>query len=251
MLFDSHAHYDDKRFNSDRHELLTRIHHEGVEYIVNAASDMQSSHHGVKLSEKYPFVYCAVGVHPHDVKDMTSSDLVTLETLSNNPKVVAIGEIGLDYYYEYSERQAQKKWFIKQIELAQKLDLPVIIHERDACEDCMTIVSERKFRGVFHCFSGSKETAKELLQMGFYLSFGGPVTFNNSNRLKDVVANVPIEKMFIETDCPYLTPVPHRGERNHSGYVHLVAAKIAEIKNMEYDDVVRITCENAREFFNI
>ena len=257
MFFDSHAHYDDDRFNEDRHELLSAMPQNKVDYIVNAAADIVSSNEGVQLSEEYSFVYAGVGVHPHSVEELDASNegrrtLEHLEELSRHPKVVAIGEIGLDYYYEHSPRKIQKIWFKRQMELAKKVDLPIIVHSRDAVQETFDMISQSGLRkGVIHCFSGSAEMAQEYIKLGFYIGVGGTITFKNARRSVEVVEEIPIESIVIETDCPYLTPMPHRGKRNDSTYLIHIAEKIAEVKNISIEEVARITSKNAKDLFGI
>lgn len=250
MFFDSHAHYDDARFDGDRGELLQNMGQSGVSGIINVGADLASSKRAVALSEKYPFIYAAVGVHPHDAKDM--GDLDEIRRLCEHPKVVAIGEIGLDYHYDNSPRDVQKNRFKEQLALAAELGLPFIIHSRDASADMLEILSAVKEpRGVMHCFSGSAETAEILLGMGLFLSFAGPITYKNNKKTIAAASVTPLDKMLIETDSPYLAPVPHRGERNNSAYVRYVAEKIAEIKGISVSEVARATAENARRLFDI
>lgn len=257
MFFDSHAHYDDDRFNEDRHELLSAMPQNKVDYIVNAAADIVSSNEGIQLSEEYSFVYAGVGVHPHSVEELDASNegsatLEHLEELSRHPKVVAIGEIGLDYYYEHSPRKIQKIWFKRQMELAKKVDLPIIVHSRDAAQETFDMISQSGLRkGVIHCFSGSAEMAQEYIKLGFYIGVGGTITFKNARRSVEVVEEIPIESIVIETDCPYLTPMPHRGKRNDSTYLIHIAEKIAEVKNISIEEVARITSKNAKDLFGI
>ncbi|MGI6776641.1 MAG: TatD family hydrolase [Acetivibrionales bacterium] len=254
MLFDTHAHYDDSRFDEDRHEAIKRASESGVRYILNVASDTASAVESTNMAQEYEFFYAAVGVHPHYVEGMDNNTLETLERLASHKKVVAIGEIGLDYYYNNSPREDQKLWFARQISLARNLNLPIIVHNRDSHEDAMSIIKKENARqvgGVFHCYSGSAEMAKILLDNNFYISFGGPVTFKNARRVIEVVKSIPNDRLLIETDCPYLTPEPHRGKRNESCYVGLVAEKIAEIKGMSFEDIARITTENAKGLFKI
>ena len=252
MFFDSHAHLNDERFSDDREKLIESLLDNDISNVVNIGADVPTSYESIALAEKYPFIYASVGVHPHDVEDMTDDTLIELEKMAEHPKVVAIGEIGLDYYYDNSPRELQKKWFIKQMELANKLDLPVIIHSRDAMGDTMEIFKKYPVKkGVVHCYSGSVESAKEILKLGYYISLAGPVTFKNSRGLTEVAKFVPIEKLLIETDCPYLAPEPHRGKRNSSLYVKEVAKKIAELKEMDIEDVAKITSQNAKDLFGI
>lgn len=257
MFFDSHAHYDDDRFDEDRHELLRAMPKNKVDYIVNAAADISSSNEGIQLSEAYSFIYAGVGVHPHSVEELDASNegrliLEHLEELSRHPKVVAIGEIGLDYYYEHSPREIQKIWFKRQMELAKKVDLPIIVHSRDAVQETFDMISQSGLsKGVIHCFSGSAEMAQEYIKLGFYIGVGGTLTFKNARRSVEVVEQIPMESIVIETDCPYLTPMPHRGKRNDSTYLVHIAEKIAEIKNISIEEVARITSKNAKGLFNI
>ncbi len=254
MLFDSHAHLDDNKFSADREEIIEKIKASGVEYVVNIGDDISSSRKSVILAKRYPFIYATVGVHPHNVENMTESDIEELKLLASEEKVVAIGEIGLDYYYDNSPRDLQKKWFKRQIELALELSLPIAIHNRDSNEDCMKILRQydiKKIGGIMHCYSGSSEMAKELVKMGLCVSFAGPVTFKNNRRGVETVKEIPIEHILIETDCPYLAPEPKRGTRNDSSNVRYVAEKIAEIKGMTFEEVEKITCDNAKRVYKI
>ena len=231
MLFDTHAHYDDERFDGDREALLTSMPEKNVGLIVNPGCDIPSSRVAVELAGKFDFVYAAVGIHPENCADFESEQIEKLRELAKEPKVVAIGEIGLDYYWaENPPKDLQQEVLRRQLLLAQELRLPVIIHDRDAHADTMAIVREfPQVWGVFHCFAGSTEMARELIGMGWMLSFNGAATFKNARKAPEVIAAVPLEKLMIETDAPYLTPVPHRGERNDSSYVRFVAEKIAEV----------------------
>jgi TatD DNase family protein len=254
MLFDSHAHLDDERFDDDREKVINSLKENGVDLIVDPGADISSSVQAVNLSKEYENIYAAVGVHPHSAKDMNEDTLKILKALSKNDKVVAIGEIGLDYHYDNSPRDVQKKWFKEQIKLAKELNLPIIIHTREAQKDTFDIVKEEydeNLRGVLHCYSGSLEMAREYLDMGFYISFAGPITFKNSKVPKQVAKEVPLDKLLVETDCPYLTPEPHRGKRNEPLYVRYVASTIAELKGITFEEVARRTKENAIRFFEI
>jgi len=255
MLFDTHAHYDDERFSEDRDETIERAYKSGVKYILNASYDLKSSSESILLSEKYDFIYAAVGIHPHDAASVDDSTISALEDYaSKSKKVVAIGEIGLDYYYDNSPRELQRYWFARQIRLAKKLGLPIIVHDRDAHEDTFNIVMEEKASevgGVFHCYSGSVEMAKELIKNNFHIAIGGAVTFKNARKVVDVAAFVPDDRLLIETDCPYMTPEPYRGKRNESSYVRLVAEKIAQIRGVTTEYIARITTENAKKLFKI
>ena len=253
MLFDTHAHYDDERFDADREALLASMPEKNVGLIVNPGCDLPSSRVAVELAGKFDFVYAAVGIHPENCADFEPEQIEKLRELAKEPKVVAIGEIGLDYYWaENPPKDLQQMVLRRQLLLAQELRLPVIIHDRDAHGDTMAIVREfPQVRGVFHCFAGSAEMARELIGMGWMLSFNGAATFKNARKAPEVIAAVPLEKLMIETDAPYLTPVPHRGERNDSSYVRFVAEKIAEIKGLSPEEVERVTWENGRRFFGI
>lgn len=252
MYFDTHAHYDDEQFDIDRESLLPEIHADGVDLILNPGCSMQSSRDVVRLSEAFPFVYAAVGVHPHDADEMDADSIPELAELAKNSKVMAIGEIGLDYHYDLSPREIQKKRFFEQMELARALGLPVIIHEREACQDCLEIVTQfPDVPGVFHCYSGSWETAKTILSQGWYLSFTGAVTFKNARKALEVIENMPLDRLMIETDSPYLAPVPNRGKRNCSLNLPFIAAKIGELRGMTTEEVAALTMENGKRFFRI
>ncbi|MGN1059599.1 MAG: TatD family hydrolase, partial [Clostridia bacterium] len=239
-------------FDDDRAAVLEHVYQSGVTLAVNIGADMESSRASVALAADNDFIYAAVGVHPHEVENLTEQDMETLRLLAQRPKVVAIGEIGLDYYYDNAPRELQKKWFRRQIELARELELPYIVHDRDAHADTMDIIRDvGYFRGVLHCFSGSAEMAQALLQLGFYISFAGPVTFKNGKKAKEAAKIVPMDRLLIETDSPYLTPEPHRGQRNDSSMVRFVARQIAELKGITEETAARITMENGRRFFGI
>ena len=250
MYFDSHAHYDDDRFDDDRDELLSSFPYEGIDNVINSTSNVASSKASIALSEKYPYFYASVGVHPHEVENMTENDLEELETLSKHPKVVAIGEIGLDFYYDLSPRDKQRYWFKRQLNLAEQLDMPIIVHSRDAAQECFDIIKSSKVRkGVIHCYSGSAQMAKDYIEMGFYLGIGGSLTFKNNKKTVEVVQQIPIDKILIETDAPYLAPVPYRGRRNDSRLLKYVVEMIGKIKNMDENDVCKITKNNAHSLF--
>lgn len=252
ILYDSHAHYDDSRFDLDRDEVILSAHHGGVAFINNIGSNIQSSRESIALAEKFDFVYATVGVHPSDTHGMTDDDIDILKALAKHKKVVAIGEIGLDYHYDDTSEEEQKRWFSPQLEIAKELNLPVVIHDRESRGDCLKILKEQGIsNGVIHCFSGSAETAKEFLKMGMDISFTGVITFKNARRAIEALKIIPMDRLMIETDCPYMAPEPFRGKRNHSGYVIKVAEKIAEIKGMGVEEVAKITTENAKRFFNI
>lgn len=253
MFYDTHAHYDDEAFDQDRDILLPELHRQGITLINDIGCDIPSSKKAISIAAQYPFVYAVVGAWPGNTGDMTEADLEVYGQLAQHPKVVAIGEIGLDYHYDDVPRDIQQHWFDRQMDLADRLGKPVVIHEREAHGDGMEIVRKwaDKVPGVFHCFSGSAEMAQELVRLGWYLSFTGVVTFKNARRALEAIAAVPMERIMIETDCPYLAPVPYRGKRNHSGYVPKVAEKIAEIKGLSTEEVAAITTENGRRFFRI
>ena len=252
MYFDTHAHYDDDAFDGDRHALLASMADGGVELIVNAGCSMPSTRRGQLLSHIYPFVYFSAGVHPHDARLMTEEDFDELRSIAKDPKCVAIGEIGLDYHYDFSPRDIQKKRFYEQMCLARELNKPVIIHEREACADVLDVVTQFKdIRGVYHCFSGSWETAKIILDQGWYLSFTGVITFKNARKALEVVEKMPADRLMIETDSPYLAPVPKRGKRNSSLNLNYIAAKAAEIRGLTPEELAKLTLENGKRFFGI
>ena len=252
MYFDSHAHYDDEVFDEDRDELLMGMKEKGVEFIVHSSADLGSCRRGIELANKYPFIYCGVGVHPHDVATLKDSDIDIIRQFTKEEKVVAIGEIGLDYYYDISPRDVQREWFKKQLLLAKELDLPVIIHSREASQETYDMIVESEVKeGVIHCFSGSHELAKEYIKRGFYIGVGGSLTFKNAKKTVKVVEEIGVENILIETDAPYLTPVPHRGKRNDSSYLKHVVSKIAEIKGITMQEVEDTTYNNAKNLFRI
>ena len=253
MLFDSHAHLNDERFDEDREELISSLQEKGVDLVVNPGACIKTSIESVELANKYDFIYAAVGVHPHDVGDLDDTAIDTLRKLATeNEKVVAIGEIGLDYYYDNYPRDIQQKWFIKQIELANELKLPIIIHDRDAHGDTLEIIKKYKspeIGCVLHCYSGSVELAREYVKMGCFISLSGTVTFKNNKKTKEVAREIPLDRLFIETDSPYMAPEPHRGKRNDPSLVAFVADKIAQEKGISYEKVCEATKENAKRLF--
>lgn len=252
MFFDTHAHYDSGSFNPDRFEILDSMPEGNVGLIIDPGCDLVSSKMAVELSERYDFIYSAVGWHPEDIEKLTEEAYAELCRLAEHPKCVAIGEIGLDYYWDASRKEEQKALFRRQIELALKLNKPVIVHDREAHGDSFDIVCDYpELRGVFHCYSGSAEMAKELLKRGWYLGFDGPITYKNARKALEVLELCPPDKMLIETDSPYLTPVPNRGKRNDSRQLEFVVAKIAEIKGMTAQEVERATEANGRRLFGI
>ncbi|MBM6948593.1 TatD family hydrolase [Mordavella massiliensis] len=253
MIFDTHAHYDDEQFDADREELLGSLKEGSVDAVVNVGASLASSRAAVALAGRYPFMYAAAGVHPDHAAELDEESFSQLRELCRQEKVVAVGEIGLDYYWDESPRDVQKKWFIRQMELARELSLPVNIHSRDAAEDTLEIVREhgRDLPGVIHCFSYSKEIACAYVKMGYYIGVGGVVTFKNGRRLKETVAEIPLTSIVLETDCPYLAPEPNRGKRNSSLNLVYVAREIARIKDVPYDEVVACTARNARTLYRL
>lgn len=252
MYFDTHTHLDDDKFNEDREAVIAKIREAGIAFAVNVGSGIEESRNSIALAERYDFIYAAVGVHPGNTGHMTDADLETVKQMASHEKVVAIGEIGLDYYYDEPDRAIQKYWFEKQLILAKELDMPYIIHDRDAHGDTMDIIRKTGYtKGVMHCYSGSCEMAKVLLDMGFYISIAGQVTFKNAPKLQEVARFVPPERLLIETDSPYLTPVPFRGKRNDSSNVAYTCAKIAELKGMDKEELAKITLENGKKFYGL
>lgn len=253
-IFDTHAHYDDKQFDNDRDTLLSQCMEEGIGTIVNIGASIETSKNTLQLIDKYPFMYGAIGVHPSETKDLTEADMEWLKQVSTHEKVVAIGEIGLDYYWDEPDREIQKHWFVRQLDIAKKVDLPVVIHSRDAAKDTLDIMKREKAEkvgGVIHCYSYHVELAKEYIKMGFYLGIGGVVTFNNGKKLKEVVEEIPLEHLVLETDCPYLAPVPNRGKRNHSLNLTYVVEEISRLKNISKEEVIAVTTENAKKLYRL
>ncbi len=254
MIFDTHAHYDNPAFDDDRKELLEKLPGEGIGAVVNVGADRSSTTRTLELAEKYPYIYGAVGVHPSESGGLSEEDILWLGTQARGEKVVAVGEIGLDYYWEGVDHQIQKKWFSCQLELAREAGLPVIIHSRDAAKDTLDLMKASRageIGGVIHCFSYSREMAREYLNMGFYLGIGGVITFQNGKRLKEVAAYAPMDMLVLETDCPYLAPAPNRGRRNSSLYLPLVAEALAAIKGISREEAEDRTWENARRLYRL
>ena len=252
MLFDTHAHYDTAAFDEDRDAVLTALPEAGVGLVLCPATDLPSCRRCIDLAERYPHVYAAVGIHPEDALGLPEDWLTQVEALAAHPKVKAIGEIGLDYYWKEVPHDLQKEVFRAQLALAEKLDLPVIVHDREAHGDSLAMIKEfPKVRGVFHCYSGSAEDAKTLVKLGWYVSFTGTITFKNARKAPEVVAAVPLERLMVETDAPYMAPVPFRGKRCDSRYVYRMAETIAEIKGLSREEVERMTTENGKRLFNI
>ena len=254
-IFESHAHYEDEAFNEDREELLTSLPQKGIEYVINVGSTVDTCHKTVDLVAKYPHIYGALGIHPSEIRDVTPEDLQWIEEeAKNNPKIVAIGEIGLDYYWDKDNRKEQWAMFSAQMDIAKRLKLPIIVHSREAAKDtydCMINNNAKECGGVVHCFSYAVEEAKKYLDMGFYIGIGGVVTFKNAVKLKEVAEYVPVDRILLETDCPYLSPVPYRGKRNSSLYIPEIANMIADIKGIAYDELINSTYENACKMYRI
>jgi len=253
MLFDTHAHMDDQAFDTDREELLARLPERGIAYLMNPGCSLASSRNASLLSEKYDYIYAAVGSHPDAADEINDAVLEEYRNLCKlNPKIKAIGEIGLDYHYEDIPREIQKKAFRLQLELARELKLPVIVHERDAHEDGMNLVREfRDVTGVFHCYSGSAEMARQLVDLGWYIGFTGVLTFKNARKAIETAESIPLERIVLETDCPYMAPVPFRGKRNDPGMLFRMAEKLAEIRGMTVEEIHQITTENGKRLYRI
>ncbi len=255
MIFESHAHYDDRRFDPDRKELLLSMEEHGIETIINVGSDLEGVKKTLALTEEYPFVYGAVGIHPSEIGDLNEEVYEWMRERCSQPKVVAVGEIGLDYYWEKEDeaRRNQRYWFCRQMELAREQELPVIIHSREAAEDTLKLVQGihgEQIPGVIHCFSYSPEQAMEYIRMGYYIGIGGVITFKNARKLKETAAVIPLEHILLETDCPYLSPEPERGKRNSSLNLPYVAQEIAELRGITSEEVIAAARENARRLFS-
>ena len=254
MLFDTHVHLNAEQYEDDLQEVINRALEKGVQNMVVVGFDEPTIKKAIQIAEMYDFIYASVGWHPVDAIDMTDEHLAWIEELAQHPKVVALGEMGLDYHWDKSPKEVQKDVFRRQIRLARKVNLPIIIHNRDATEDVVTILKEEHVEevgGIMHCFTGSIEVAKQCMDMNMYISFGGPVTFKNAKKPKEVATELPLDKLLIETDCPYLTPHPFRGKRNEPGYVSYVAEQIAELKGITYEELADITTANAKKLFGI
>ncbi len=254
MLFDTHVHLNAEQFKEDRDEVIQRAKDEGVEYMVVVGFDRQTIPLAIEIAESHDNIYAAVGWHPVDAIDMEDMDLDWLEELSSHPKVVALGEMGLDYHWDKSPADVQKEVFRKQIHLAKKVNMPIIIHNREATQDIVDILKEEKAEevgGIMHCYSGSVEIAEECVKMNFMISLGGPVTFKNAKRPKEVAEAIDLDYLLVETDCPFLAPHPNRGKRNEPAYVKLVAEQIADLKGVSLEEVSEKTTRNALKFFNI
>lgn len=250
-IFDSHAHYDDEQFGPDRAELLSSFKEKGISGVISCGVNIETSNFSIDLSRKYDFIYSAVGFHPLNLEDYKDGDLDTIRKLAKDSKVVAIGEIGLDYHYEKESREEQLVLVEKQIMLANELGLPIIFHDRESHEDTLNLLKKHKPKGVVHCFSGSVEMAKEVVKLGMYIGLGGAVTFKNAVKPVEVAEFVPSDRLLIETDCPYMTPVPFRGKRNDSSLIPYTAIRLAEIRNTTPQEILDLTSKNARELFDI
>lgn len=254
MIFETHAHYNDEAFREDREEIFAQFPEKRIGRVVNIASDLESIDECLELAQKYPFMYCALGIHPSDSAPLTDELLEEISEKLKNPRVVAVGEIGLDYYWDTPDRSIQKHWFEEQLEMARRADLPVVIHSREAAQDTMQIMQAHRAReigGVVHCYSYSLELAREYVKMGFFIGIGGVVTFKNARKIKEVAEGIPIENIVLETDCPYLAPVPYRGKRNSSLYLPFVVEEIARIKGMDAEEVIARTEENAERLYRL
>ncbi|MBQ8030794.1 MAG: TatD family hydrolase [Butyrivibrio sp.] len=254
MIFDTHAHYDDEQFDIDRDSLLLSMKENGIGTIVNIGANLASSETTLELAHKYDFIYAVVGVHPSDCAELSEDNFDRIRQMSADEKCVAIGEIGLDYYWPEPDHELQKKWFVRQLDLARQVKLPVVIHSRDAAADTVQILKDNNagdIGGVVHCFSYSKEVALECVKMGFYIGVGGVLTFKNGKKMKEVVSEIPMEKIILETDCPYLAPEPNRGKRNSSLNLPYVVKAMAEIKGISEQEVIDITEQNARLMYRI
>lgn len=254
MIFETHAHYDDEAFDPDREALLNSLKENGIEYVINVGASLQSTKNTISLMEKYSFIYGALGVHPSETAELNEENFLWLKEQFSLKKAVAVGEIGLDYYWDEPDRHIQQKWFRRQLGLAKEVKLPVVIHSREAAKDTLDIMKEEKAEeigGEIHCFSYTKEMAREFLNMNFYFGIGGVVTFQNAKKLKEAVEYIPLDKILLETDCPYLAPVPFRGKRNSSLNIPYVAEEIARIKGVSKEQVIEVTNENARKLFSV
>lgn len=251
-IFDTHAHYADSAFNADRDELLESLPEKGIKYVMLASSSVEDTAENAAIAEKYGYIYAASGVHPESVDNTPENYLdIIRKTALSSEKIKAVGEIGLDYHYDGYDRDRQIKLFEEQLMLAKELDLPVIVHSRDACEDTLNILKKYKPNGVVHCFSGSAETAKEIIKLDMYIGFTGVLTFKNAKKALKALEAVPLDRLLLETDCPYMAPVPFRGKRCDSSMIVYTAEKAAEIKNTDVQELINITCENAERFYNI
>lgn len=254
MIFDTHAHYNDQAFDEDREKLIQSLPQKGIGLVVNIGADLESTTESIKLAETYPYLYASAGVHPSDTGELNDENLAWLKECTNRKKVVAVGEIGLDYYWDEPDRNIQKAWFESQMEMAKEVNLPMIIHSRDAAKDTldmMKAVSAGETGGVIHCFSYGVEMAREFLNMGFYLGIGGVLTFKNAKKLKEVAEYAPLDRIVLETDCPYMAPTPNRGKRNSSLNLPYVAEELARIKGLTVEEIERVTFENGKNLYRL
>ncbi len=254
VIIDSHAHYDDDAFTEDREELLQRLPEAGIEAVVNIGANIERSRESIALSEQYNHVYATVGVHPDDIGEFSLEKIEELRALAKHEKVVAIGEFGLDYSRDECDKEAQKQWFEAQLELARECDLPIVIHSRDAAKDTLDILKGpygTGQRGIIHCYSYSVEVAREFLGLGYLFGIGGVATFKNAKKLKEAIEEIPLERIVLETDCPYLAPTPYRGKRNDSTYLPLIAEEIATIKQIDVETVIQVTRKNAKTIYQL
>lgn len=254
MIFDTHAHYDDEAFDQDRDELLQSLKENGIEAVVNIGASIESTRNTLALAQRYPFVYGAVGVHPSETQELNEPLLDWLKLSAAGPKIVAVGEIGLDYHWDEPDRQVQRYWFGRQMEMAREVGLPMVIHSRDAAQDTLELIKSHRggeIGGVIHCFSYGVEMAREYLNLGFYLGIGGVLTFQNAKKLKEVVAYMPMDRLLLETDCPYLAPVPNRGKRNSSLNLPYVVEEVSRIKGISREEVIAVTSENAKTMYRL
>lgn len=248
-IFDTHAHYDDDKFNTDRESLLTSMPEKGIDRIVSCGCDIESTEFNRQLAHKYDYVYYAAGLHPENLENAKLSDIDIIKQLADDEKCVAVGEIGLDYHWMNVDKKTQIEFFERQIELAKKIELPVIVHDRDAHGDTLDVLKNTKPKGVLHCFSGSKEMAREIIKIGMYIGLNGVATFKNARKSLEVVKEIPLERLVLETDCPYLAPEPYRGKRNDSSYIPFIAQRIAEVLDMDAQDILDITNTNAKKLY--
>ena len=253
MIFETHAHYDDAKFDEDREELLEKVHNSGVNPIINVGASINSTKQTLELAKNHDYIYAAVGVHPSDIADLNEETFAWLKEQTKYEKTIAIGEIGLDYYWvkDEEQRKLQREIFIRQLDIARQLHLPVCVHDREAHGDTLAILKKeaRDIRGVMHCYSGSLEMARELMKLDWFIGVDGPLTFKNAAKLPEIVQRLPLERILVETDCPYMAPVPMRGKRNEPAYVYHVAAKLAELRQVAFDEVARQTTSNAQELY--
>ncbi len=252
MLIDTHTHLHDPQFDSDRETVIQRARQDGVDVMITIGTDLETSRRAIELAEQYDFVFATVGVHPHEVKTIEDNSYPILEQLAQHPKVVAYGEVGLDYYYMHSPKDLQQRHFKEQIRLAKGLGLPLVIHTRQAQQETLAVLQEEKadeIGGVFHCYTGDLSTAQAALSLNFFISFSGIITFQKALDLQEVARQIPVESLMVETDCPYLAPIPHRGKRNEPSYVRHVAEKLSQLKDLPYEDLARLTTQNTRKLF--